>query len=71
MERDRFAPAGYAWTMILQAIWTREEWIQMELETQLRNRLAQAIPHLDADPPIRLGGRRGPIAPADRPGDGR
>lgn len=56
--------------MILQAIWTREEWLQMELETQLRNRLAQAIPNLDGDPPIRLGGRPGPIASADRPGDG-
>ncbi len=52
--------------MILQAIWTREEWIQMELETQLRNRLAQAIPNLD-DAPVRLAGRQEPIAPAVRP----
>ena len=57
--------------MILQAIWTREEWKQMELETQLRNRLAQVIPNLDADPPIRLGGRPGPFTPADAPGDRR
>jgi hypothetical protein len=57
--------------MILQAIWTREEWIQMELETQLRNRLAQAIPNLDGDPPVRLGGRAGSIAPADGTGDRR
>jgi len=52
--------------MILQAIWTREEWIQMELETQLRNRLAQAIPNLD-DGQVRLVGQQELIAPADRP----
>ena len=55
--------------MTLQASWTREEWMQMELETQLRNRLAQAIPNLD-DAPIRLGGGQGPTVPADRPGQG-
>ncbi len=53
--------------MTLQASWTREEWIQMELETRLRNRLAQAIPNLDAAP-SRPGGRHGPIAQADWPG---
>lgn len=53
--------------MILQAIWTRQEWKQMELETQLRNRLEQAIPSLD-DPPIRLGGSS-PATLADKPGD--
>jgi hypothetical protein len=57
--------------MILQAIWTREEWIQMELETQLRNRLAQAIPNLDAEPAIGFGGRPGPIATTDGPGGRR
>lgn len=56
--------------MTLQASWTREEWMQMELETQLRNRLVQAIPNLDDDARIRLGGRHGPIVPADGPGEG-
>jgi hypothetical protein len=51
--------------MTRQASWTHEEWIQMELETQLRNRLAQAIPHLDDDAPSRPGERHGPIVPAD------
>ncbi len=55
--------------MTLQASWTREEWKQMELETQLRNRLAQVIPNLDEDPPITLGERHGPIVPADGPGE--
>lgn len=53
--------------MILQAIWTREEWRRMELETQLRNRLAQAIPPLD-DAPVQLEAP-GPIAPTAGPGD--
>lgn len=53
--------------MILQAIWTREEWKQMELETQLRNRMAQPIPNLD-DKPIALGGSR-PTTLADASGD--
>lgn len=53
--------------MILQAIWTREEWKQVELDTQLRNRLARAIPNLD-DAPIQLGAP-GPVAPTAGPGD--
>jgi len=57
--------------MTLEASWTREEWIQKELETQLHNRLAQAIPNLDAEPPVRFGGRPGPIATTDGPGGRR
>ncbi len=55
--------------MALSANLTREAWIQIELETRLRNRLAQAVPDLDDDAPIRLGERHGPIAQADRPGE--
>ncbi len=54
--------------MTLEASWTREEWIQIELETQLRNRLAQAIGNLQDDAPTQLGAP-GPIAPAEAPGD--
>jgi len=55
--------------MALAANLTREAWIQIELETRLRNRLAQALPGLDDDAPIRPGERHGPLAPADRAGE--
>ena len=54
--------------MMLQAIWTREAWKQMELETQLRNRLAQAMPNLKDEAPTKLGVPE-LSGPTDGPGD--